>query len=177
MRSVVAAACLLLLVGRVDAALPSAPIDVLVPAAVHEGERVTLRMTLAARARPERPDEPLEIHVVQLPLAVRPLRYLGPQDWRDAPVAYRTTLAELAARPVAAAWEEPGPPGWVSLLVTFSAAGAGPGTRLGWRYAPRLVTIYVRPRPPAPFPLALALGLGTLALVAIAIVIREHGGV
>lgn len=170
MRRLVAALGLLLAAGRADAALPEAPVDVRLPATVREGERVELSIHLQGHAPAARSDESIEIHVVQLPLASRPLRYLGPDRWRETPVAYRTTLAALGSRPMSATWQEPGPPGWTSLLVTFSTAGTGPGQRLGWRYAPRLVTAYVKARTPSPFPVTQAVSLGTLALAASAVV-------
>lgn len=166
MRKVLVVAWLLLAVGRTDAALPEAPVELLVPTTIREGERVELSVRLSDGAGDAPPDDSIEIHVVQLPLASRPLRYLGPDEWREAPVAYRTTFGDLGRRPMSATWQEHGPPGWASLLVTFSTPGTGPGNRLTWRYAPRLATVYVKARAPEPLPLTHALSLGALAIAA-----------
>jgi hypothetical protein len=147
------------------ASLPEAPLNVAVPATLHEGRVAGVTFEASDSLRDS---GPFDVYVIRIPSRQPVLRYLSSTGiWTLEPTPWLRHRSAPATSQLAT-WREEGPAGFVTLLVVFVRAGASPGDRSEWLFRPVLGRVSVRPASTAGSSLfASALGVVTVATCAL----------
>ncbi len=151
------------------ASLPEAPLNVAVPATLHEGRDAAVTFEASDSVRG---GVPFDVYVIRIPSRQPVLRYLSSTGiWTLEPTPWLRHRSATAPTSQLGTWREDGPAGFVTLLVVFVRAGASPGDRSEWLFRPVLGRVSVRPAATAGSGLfASALGVVTVATCALVLV-------
>ena len=173
-------ALVLLLVAAAPAlatTLPEAPLSVVLPSTLSEGRDAIVTVEPRESAGG---GVTFDVYVIRIPSRQPVLKYFSSMGiWTLEPAPWQRHRGVTALTSQAATWREDGPAGFVTLLVVFVRAGAGPSERSVWLFEPVLGRVSVRPAATMGSGAALfagALGLVTLAAGALVVlgVPRRH---